>query len=656
MIIAIIGIGAERVTNVLDYIARDYRDIVVNGEILDEEEWEEINSFARELKNLGYPFADTLIFLMSSRVPAETLENYIKTVKKRFIGMVKITPPVPDLLRGKTLYIKHCANCHGEDGRSNTQLAEMLDPKPRVLYRNGDLSLLNVFQSMYGIEGTAMPSFENLPEKDRWDITFFVLSLGRDTSSAIFPLSVSQILTLNDRELIEYLTSMGIEDPEKYVNSLRTYPQAYLSQKPKDKLLRYLEMAGILTKSGKFDEAKKLLFEAYFEGFEPLEGVLPSGKVRKIELRFNEVRNMLERGDLRAYNEIMELKGEVSNLNDFNPFVGFLGSFGIIFREGLEAILIIAAILAVLSAFGYKRERIFFHLGWISAIIVGIILWFSAQAIINFSGFTREFVEGISSILASVVLFYVGHWLFSNADAKRWKDYIKSSVAKSLKGSYRLGLFGLSFIAVFREVIETVLFYQALLVQMENPIPIIFGFLVGLIALFLVAWSIFYLKRRLPLTQFFTLSGILLLMLSFILVGKGIRAFQEADILPTTFVPWIPEFSALGIYPYAETALAQMILLLAVFGVFVVSFYGEMRKREEILNKVSSFEAELREIYQSLENVRCGIGACILENHVENVRESLKELEEEIVVIKDKLSSFLIIPNDDGEKARMAKS
>ncbi len=636
----IISLSAERVINVLDYITRDYKNIVVRGEILDTLEWEEINTFAKELKRYGYTFADTLLFLMNSRVHPESLETYIRTVKARFSTNIKLSPPIPDLLRGKNLYLKYCSNCHGEDGKSNTPLAEKLDPKPRVLYKNEDLSLLNVFQSMYGIEGTAMPSFEYLTEKDRWDISFYVLSLGRDTSSAVFPLSPSQILTLSDREIYEYLRSLGIEEAQIYINSLRTKPQAYLSQKPKDKLLRYIGMIDILIKSGKFKEAKQLLLEAYFEGFEPLEGTLPSAKVKKIELKFNEGMGLLERGDPRAREVLMDIKSEILSLNGLSPFVGFLGSLGIIFREGLEAILIVAAILAVLSTLGYNRERIFVHFGWISAIAAGLIVWLIAQMIIKISGSTREFIEGFSAILASVVLFYVGHWLFSKSDAKRWKDYIRSSVERSLEGHYKFGLFGLSFVAVFREALETVLFYQALIVQLEDIIPVILGLLLGLILLLLIAWSIFYLKRKLPINRFFTISGTILLVLSFVLVGKGIKAFQEAGVLPITYIHWIPEFSFFGIYPYAETIFSQMLLILAVFGVFVVSFYGEIKRREEVLNRISSLEAGLNEVYKSLESVRCGIGACILENHIEDVRKNLRNLEAEVLAIEEKLSSF----------------
>jgi high-affinity iron transporter len=163
---------------------------------------------------------------------------------------------------------------------------------------------------------------------------------------------------------------------------------------------------------------------------------------------------------------------------------------------------------------------------------------------------------------------------------------------------------------------------------------------VGLAVLFLIAWSIFYLKKRLPINQFFAFSGTLLLILSFILAGKGIRAFQEAGILPITPVSWIPEISFLGIYPYVETVFAQMLLLLAVFGVFVLSFYGEVKRREEVLNRVSSLEVELKEIYKSLDDVRCSIGACILESHIENVRESLRKLEMEVFAIEERLASF----------------
>ncbi|MEO0149084.1 MAG: cytochrome c/FTR1 family iron permease [candidate division WOR-3 bacterium] len=636
-----VGISTERAISILDYIARDYRDVVSNGEVVDTTEWEEITGFAKELKGAGYTFADTLLKLMERKVPYDSLVSYIKSVKTSLGTRLKVSPPIPDLLRGKQLYIKHCSSCHGEDGRSNTPLAQNMDPKPRILYKNEDLSLIGVFQVItYGVEGTPMPSFSNLSEKERWDIAFYVMSLGRKSGDMVFPLSISDMVMLSDAELYEKMKSLGIENPEDHINALRTRPDLYLSQKPKDKLLKYLNLALVLTKGGNFDKAKEVLLDAYFEGFEPLEGILSPQKVKEVELKFNNIREMLDKGDFRAYDEILSLKEEVLKLNGFNPWFAFIGSFGIIFREGLEAILIIAAILAVLYSLGYRREGVYVHIGWISAILIGVILWVVAQVAVKISGASRELVEGISALLASVVLFQVGHWMLANSDAQKWKNYIKSSVKKSLQKTQTFGLFALSFIATFREVFETILFYQALYMQTGERLALVGGFVLGVISLVLIAWSIFFLKKRLPLSQFFAISGGLLLILSFTLVGKGVKAFQEATLLPITHIPWMPSFELLGIYPTVETITAQFLIILGISLVFSIKLYQENTRRKEILNRVFELEREIRDISASIENIRCSIGTCILESQMDKVREALRGMERELVSIEEKLTTF----------------
>lgn len=631
----------ERVISILDYIARDYKDVVLNGEIVDTTEWEEITGFAKELKDAGYNFADSLLRLMENRVSHDILVSYIKSVKNGLGTKLKVSPPVPDLLKGRELYIKHCSSCHGEDGKSNTPLAQNMDPKPRILYNNKDLNLLGVFQSItYGIEGTPMPAFSNLSEKERWDIAFYVMSLGRKVGEMVFPLSTSDMVMLSDEELYEKMKSLGVENPEDYINTLRTKPELYLSQKPKDKLLKYLNLALVLTKVGNYDKAKEVLLDAYFEGFEPLEGILNPQKVREMEEKFNAIRVLLDKGDSRAYDEILALKEGVLNLNGFNPWFAFIGSLGIIFREGLEAILIIAAILAVLHSLGYKKEGLFVHMGWISAIILGVILWILTQFVVKISGASRELVEGISALLASVVLFHVGHWMLANSDSQRWKNYIKSSVRKSLQGKLSLGLFALSFIATFREVLETILFFQALYMQTDEKLALVGGFVVGVILLIFIAWSIFFLKKRLPLSQFFAISGGLLLVLSFTLVGKGVKALQEAGLLPITHIFWMPTLDILGIYPTVETVMAQFFIIAGILLVFALKLHQENTRRREILNRIFELEREIKEISASIENIKCSIGICILENHMDRVREALRGVERDLVSIEEKLTTF----------------
>lgn len=636
-------ITVERAISVLDYISQDYGDIVVDGKIKDKYEWQEINDFALQLKRSGYTFADTLIKLMNAKVPHDSLKKYIEKVKSVLIKNVSVKPPMPDLLKGKVLYERFCASCHGKDGKSDTEIAATLDPRPRVLWKNDELSVLRVFNAItYGIEGTSMSAFPNIPEEERWHIAFYVLSLGRETpkNKDIFPLSINDITTLTDKELEKKLKDLGADDPEKYINTLRTSPHDYFSQKPKDKLIKLLNLTSLLIKKGKFEDASRTLFDAYFEGFEPLEGVLPRNKVVEIERKFSEVRRYIEMKSPRAYDEVISLKNSILSIDEFNPMFALIGAIGIIFREGLEVILIIAAILAVMTSLGYRKERIYVHLGWISALISGVVLWILAQTVISISGASRELIEGFSAFVAAVVLFHVGHWMLAYSDAQKWKDYIKRSVSKSLSKASMLGLFGLSFIATFREVLETILFYQALYFQISNAMILLVGAIVGMLSLLVIIWLIFFLRKRLPISSFFAISGGLLLVLSFTLTGKGVRAFQEAGILPSTEIPWMFSVDILGIYPYAETIMAQFLIVAGTLAVFVVKLYQENVRRKEILHKIFELEEDIKDITSSVENVRCTIGSCILETQMDKVKENLKDMEKVLKYVESKLMNF----------------
>jgi len=108
MVWVVVNLSVERVISVLDYIARDYKEVVLNGEVVDTLEWEEIRGFAEELMNAGYTFADTLLNIMESKVSSDSLISYIKSVKYALGSSINISPPIPDILRGKGLYIKHC--------------------------------------------------------------------------------------------------------------------------------------------------------------------------------------------------------------------------------------------------------------------------------------------------------------------------------------------------------------------------------------------------------------------------------------------------------------------------------------------------------------------------------------------------------------------
>src|SRR5262249_18443170 len=149
-------------------------------------------------------------------------------------------------------------------------------------------------------------------------------------------------------------------------------------------------------------------------------------------------------------------------------YYSFVNSALIILREGLEAALILAAILALLRVMGASEAIRYIHLGWILALIAGGLTWIITQTVLTISGQHRESMEGFISLFAAVALFYVGYWLHTRTEAKRWQAFIQDKVKHVLSSKKIFGLVGISFFAVYREAFEVVLFYQALWLQNES--------------------------------------------------------------------------------------------------------------------------------------------------------------------------------------------
>jgi high-affinity iron transporter len=204
----------------------------------------------------------------------------------------------------------------------------------------------------------------------------------------------------------------------------------------------------------------------------------------------------------------------------------------------------------------------YIHYGWILALVVGVVTWLAAQTVLTFNGQHRESMEGFISIFAAAALFYVGYWLHTRTEAKRWQAFIQAKVQSVLSRKSIFGLVGISFFAVYREAFEVVLFYQALWLQNENSHKaILAGFGAGVVAMLVATFAIFKLGLRLPLKYFFGATGTLLYIMAFIFAGTGINQLQAAGWVPATPLNFPPAVPLLGIYPTMETLAAQGLLL-----------------------------------------------------------------------------------------------
>jgi high-affinity iron transporter len=206
-----------------------------------------------------------------------------------------------------------------------------------------------------------------------------------------------------------------------------------------------------------------------------------------------------------------------------------------------------------------------------------VLTWVGASFVFDLGGANRELTEGSTALVAAAMLVYMGYWLHSNASAQRWKEFIHDKLHGALHGNPVWAMVTISFIAVYREVFETILFYQTLWLQMRvgDRGYLLLGLAAAVGFLLALAWAILRFSMRLPLKQFFTANAVLLYGLAVVFAGKGVTALQEAGVLSINPVHF-PRFEWLGIYPSLESLSAQA-LLLGLAGAWLL--YGRYQLR-----------------------------------------------------------------------------
>ena len=261
----------------------------------------------------------------------------------------------------------------------------------------------------------------------------------------------------------------------------------------------------------------------------------------------------------------------------------FLAAFGIIVREGLEAILVIAAIIAYLVKSGNGRSLKNVYIGAVAGIaasfIAAAVLAWAKRAFVG-AGLAQEVIEGITALIAVCVLFYVSNWMISKAEAASWSRYIDGKVQSSVEQGSAFALAFTAFLSVFREGAEVVLFYQPMLSE-GNPGMVWAGFAAGCVLLVFVYLAITKLSIKLPIKVFFTATSILMAIMCVSFLGSGIKELAEGNVFDLALrVPGIPENDAiqvLGIYPYLETLVPQLILSIILLVTFMIAHYrGKM--------------------------------------------------------------------------------
>ena len=304
-------------------------------------------------------------------------------------------------------------------------------------------------------------------------------------------------------------------------------------QNIKDKMAKVLQ----LYESGKvddaIDESGNIYFDEYEEsGMENIVGAKNTQLKLDTEASFNKISALMRAGASKeqivaAQNKLFDqLTQSLELTKKSSNWDLFLYAFIIILREGFEALIIVAAVIALLIKSGNSK-----HLNIVySALGVAVVLSIATAYGLNYifgsenAGQTREVMEGAVMLIAVVLLFYVGFWLLSNASSKKWSAYIQGQISNSLSSGDSKMLWWTVFLAVYREGAETVLFYLALLFDAKSPAAtsmVAAGFVAGLVALIIVYIVIKKFSLKIAIKPFFIATSVIIFYMSVVFVGNG---------------------------------------------------------------------------------------------------------------------------------------
>ncbi|MBQ8966078.1 FTR1 family protein [Ruminococcus sp.] len=270
-----------------------------------------------------------------------------------------------------------------------------------------------------------------------------------------------------------------------------------------------------------------------------------------------------------------------------NVWVTFASCFAIILREGLEAILVVGAIIAYLVKSGNKNKLKHVYIGCIAAIGASFLCAWLLSLLKLANTANQEIIEGVTALTAVLVLFYVSNWMVSKAEADSWNKYIDEQVKASAETGSVFTLAFTAFLAVFREGAEVILFYQPLLNDAKSMSYVWGGFGVGCVVLAVVFLCIRFLSVKLPVRPFFLGTSILMFIMSISFLGAGIKELIEGDVIDMTSPEWLQNIipfndvlNVLGIYPVLETLIPQLILIFVTLMIFVMQKFKVKNKNE----------------------------------------------------------------------------
>jgi high-affinity iron transporter len=606
----------KKIVMMLNIAAKEFEEGVVDGKIVVAPEYEESQVFLQQaierFERISPEISDPLkaeeikkrfinmMALVKSKVDSQKIWEEVNAINSELLTTFNIeinkTPITPvSLTNGEKIFENNCSVCHGLKGNGDGPMASQFDPSPAVLSNpklTGDANTTaydNFEVINVGIANTAMIAWAGLlSENQIWDVTYYL----RTFSNANLQLPPVNL----DLAAIESSEDIGLA--EQVVNEVR----------------EVLDRSLVTYKTGQVENAAELAFDAYL-AYEKIESNLIT-KDRdlgvNLESAFSRYRGEIKRN--APLEQVESLHKEI-NLNLLKGLellkneVGFTGmffqSFSIIVREGFEAILIIAALIAFLVKSRNQARVKSIHIGVVVGILASFATAYIIHEVLHLSMASQEVLEGWIMLIAVAVLFSVSYWLVSKIDNKRWQEYINKQMRGALSKGNTFTLGAVAFISVYREGFETVLFYKALFLYAgDSTGGIIPGFLAGCVVLALIFYLINTLGMRIPIKWFFGFTSVLLYYMAFTFMGKGIHELQMGEQISMTSADILPSLSWLGMYPTWETFIGQAVLFAAFVFALVYTFIikaelGATQLKEE----TSQLQGNITQVHDLVEHI-----------------------------------------------------
>lgn len=600
----------QRVWQILDYLAADYAGALQDGRIVSPSEFAEMQEFAQTARakiaalDAGpeqpslLRAADELRHAIDAKADASKVAALATQLGNRLLAaypMPLAPAAAPDVQAGARLYAAECAGCHGAAGRGDGPLAQALEPKPTAFTdrsRAQQRSVFALYQAVtQGIPGTAMPAFAQLSDQDRWALATFIGSFAHDPAQlargkALWSAQpdaraavggLAGFVRMTEADLA---AAVGPVQAAELMAYLHTETQALAESRTSGLSLarERLQQSVAAYQAGDAKRAADLALSSYLDGVEPYEQALAArdGALKaEIETAMGRYRSLIAAHAPAP--QVQQQAGSIEPLfaaadealapSRADAAAAFVASLTILLREGIEALLVVVAMIAFLRKAERPELLPYVHAGWIGALALGGATWAAATWLVSISGANREVTEGLSSLFAAAVLLSVGVWMHQKSLAGQWQAYLRDRMSAALSRRSAFFLFGLAFIAVYREVFETILFYAALWGQGTDG-AIVAGLAAGAVCLAVIAFVLLRFSARLPIGQFFTFSAWLVAALAVVLTGKGIAALQEAGWIAPTAIHG-PRIEMLGVYPSVVGLLAQAAVLIAVLAFFL---------------------------------------------------------------------------------------